>query len=139
VADVAGCNFMVGEGSLGARLKAAAAQARAPWLLFLRPGTILDAPWTEDVGRFIAQPPGGEAAAVFRRVAPAEPGRRQIWSRVTAAISGRPRPVQGLLISKPFYETIGGHSETAADPEAELLHRIGKRRLVTLASGAAHT
>src|ERR1700744_370852 len=51
VADVAGCNIVVLEGPLGRRLKAAAAAARAPWLLFLRPGTVLDAPWTSEVGR----------------------------------------------------------------------------------------
>jgi hypothetical protein len=136
VADVAGCNFMVVEGLLGGRLRAAAAQARAPWILFLRPGTILEAPWTEDVSRFVAQAPDRAAAAVFRRSAPAAPAPWQIWSRFTAAIGGRQRPDQGLLISKQFYETIGGHSEDAADPEGELLHRIGKRRLVTLASGA---
>src|SRR5271170_3213919 len=38
VADIAGCNLIVVEGSLGRRLKAAAGKARAPWLMFLPPG-----------------------------------------------------------------------------------------------------
>ena len=50
VADVGGCNFLVADGPLGRRLKTAVAWARAPWLLFLRPGTILDAPWPEFPG-----------------------------------------------------------------------------------------
>jgi glycosyltransferase involved in cell wall biosynthesis len=53
VADIAGCNFAVVEGPLGRRLKAAAALARAPWLMFLRPDTVLDAPWTGEVERFV--------------------------------------------------------------------------------------
>ena len=46
VAEHAGCNFMVVEGALALRLNQAAALARARWLLFLRPGTVLDATWT---------------------------------------------------------------------------------------------
>ena len=53
VADIAGCNFLVAEGSLGKRLAAAAAAARAPWLLFLRPGIILDAPWVGEARGFV--------------------------------------------------------------------------------------
>ena len=44
VADVAGCDVIVASGAVGARLKQAAQRAKAPWLLFLRPGTIPDAP-----------------------------------------------------------------------------------------------
>ena len=39
----------------GARLKAAAATARAPWLLFLRPGTVPDATWIDETRRFIEE------------------------------------------------------------------------------------
>ena len=42
VAEVAGCNFFVLDGTTERRLKSAADKARARWLLFLRPGTILD-------------------------------------------------------------------------------------------------
>ncbi|MGB7042665.1 MAG: glycosyltransferase, partial [Xanthobacteraceae bacterium] len=41
VADVAGCEFLALGEPLGARLKAAAAKARAPWLMFIQPGTVL--------------------------------------------------------------------------------------------------
>jgi hypothetical protein len=135
VADIAGCNFMVVTGPLGGRLKAAAAAARAPWILFLRPGTILDTPWIGEAGRFIEQPPAGVRAAVFRHGAAVRPAWRQIWLLLTLELGRRPRPEQGLLISKQFYETIGGHSERAGDPEADLLRRIG-RRLATLSTGA---
>ena len=68
VADVAGCNFMIVEAPLGRRLKAAAAAARAPWLLFLRPGTVLDAPWAGEVAALHRASRRAEhRAAVFRR------------------------------------------------------------------------
>jgi glycosyltransferase involved in cell wall biosynthesis len=137
VADVAGCKFKLLENPLGARLKTAAAAARAPWLLFLRPGTVLDAPWVGEARRFIEQPPAKVCAATFRRGAPAQPALRDALSLLTAALGGRPRPEQGLIIAKRFYEDIGGHDEDAADPEADLIRRLGRRRIARLASIAA--
>jgi glycosyltransferase involved in cell wall biosynthesis len=136
VADITGCNFSVEKGPLGRRLKGAAAVARTPWLMWLRPGTILDPQWIDETARFVAQPAARPRAAVFRRAAPAEPGLRQIWPLLAGAFGGRPGPEQGLLISKQFYDSIGGHSEEATDPETELLARIGKSRIITLSSGA---
>ena len=48
VADVAGCRFIVMPGPLGARLKAAAEAARAPWLMFLRTGTVPNSGWIDE-------------------------------------------------------------------------------------------
>jgi hypothetical protein len=136
VADIAGCNFMAVAGTLGRRLKAAAEAARAPWLLFLRPGTVLDTTWVHEAGRFIERGKPDIRAAVFRRSAPAQAAWREIWLVFVAAIGRRAGPAQGLLISRAFYREIGGHSERAADPEAELLARIGRLRIMTLSSSA---
>ena len=73
---------------------------------------------------------------MFRRGAPAQPPLREALSLVIAALGARPRPEQGLLIAKPLYDALGGHRESADDPETELLRRIGRRRLATLASSA---
>lgn len=137
VADVAGCKFRALEGPLGRRLKTAAASARAPWLMFLRPGTVLDAPWVSEARRFIERTSAPAGAATFRRGVPAQPTLRDALSLVVAALGARPRPEQGLIIRKRFYEEIGGHAESAADPEADLIRRIGRRRLARLASIAS--
>jgi len=138
VADVAGCKFRTLEGSLGRRLKTAATAARSPWLLFLQPGAVLDAPWLGEARRFVEQPAGGLCAATFRRGAPAQPALREALSLLTAAvIGGKPRPEQGLIIARRFYDELGGHAEAAADPEADLLRRIGARRIARLASIAS--
>jgi glycosyltransferase involved in cell wall biosynthesis len=136
VADVAGCNFMLVEGSLGRRLKTVAMSARAPWLMFLHPGTVLDAPWTGEVGRFVQQPARYGQAAVFRRGGPSQSTMREFWLLVSAVLGGLPRPEQGLLISSRFYEALGGHSERATDPETDLLRRIGRARCVRLTTNA---
>jgi len=134
VAEVAGCNFMALEGRLALRLKTAAAKARAPWLMFLRPGTVIDPNWTDEAGRFLDQASPQDRAAVFR--AAAQPGLCGLLGLVSASLGARPRPEQGLIVPKLFYDALGGHATGAADAETDLLRRIGRRRIVTLASAA---
>jgi hypothetical protein len=43
--------------------------------------------------------------------------------------------MQGLLVAKAFYGSLGGHRDVEA-PERDLLSRIGRRRIVLLKSGA---
>jgi glycosyltransferase involved in cell wall biosynthesis len=134
VAEVAGCNFIAADGTPGRRLKAAAGKARAPWLMFLRPGTVLDAAWVNDAGRFIGVTARPDRAAVFRRGAPMQSGLREALSMVATALGARPRPEQGLVIARDFYAALGGHAETAVDAETDLIRRIGRRRIVRLPS-----
>jgi glycosyltransferase involved in cell wall biosynthesis len=136
VADVAGCNFISGEAPLAGRLRATAAAARAPWLMFLRPGIVLGAAWTGEVGRFVQHGAQSGEVAVFRRGASLQPLRREIVVMLAAALGAPPRPEQGLLISKRFYDALGGHCERAADPEQNLLRRIGRRHIVRLSTRA---
>jgi glycosyltransferase involved in cell wall biosynthesis len=138
VAEVAGCTVLVSTAPLADRLRSAAASARAQWLLFLRPGTVLDESWAEEAARFVqdAERSGNvEArAAVFHRTPNARRPVLGALAQVASAI-GAPRPEQGLVISRRLYERLGGHRAGAA-PEADLIGRIGRRRIVTLKSGA---
>jgi glycosyltransferase involved in cell wall biosynthesis len=143
VADVAGCSFVVSKEPTGARLKAAAASARSPWLLFLRPGTVPDAIWIDETSRFIQEAELGgnvEACVAVFRPAAAIGGRRPLvvegLALIAAAFGALPRPGQGLLVSKRFYERLGGHRADSPEPERELMRRIGRRRVVMLRSGA---
>jgi glycosyltransferase involved in cell wall biosynthesis len=136
VADVAGCKFLELDRRLGARLRAAAKVARGPWLLFLRPGIILDTPWIGETRRFIELTREGERAAVFRRGAAAPSPLRQALAQALAALATQPHPAQGLLISQRFYDALGGHRADAAEPQADLIRRIGRKRIVRLATPA---
>jgi glycosyltransferase involved in cell wall biosynthesis len=134
VADVAGCNFTVIEGSLGRRLKTAAATARAPWLLFLRPGIVPDAAWSEEVRRFVERRPPGARAAVFSRGRSVQAPFKEVLSLLAATFGALPRSDQGLLIAHPFYDELGGHSDAVTNPETDLIRRIGRQRMITLAA-----
>jgi hypothetical protein len=134
VADVAGCSFTVIEGPLGRRLKTAATAARAPWLLFLRPGTVLEASWTGEVRRLVERSPPDTRAAVFRRGRATQSPFKEMLSLFTTTLGALPRPEQGLLIAHPFYDELGGHSDVAADPETDLIRRIGRRRIARLSA-----
>lgn len=133
VADAAGCTFISVQGSLGLRLKTAAAKARAPFLLFLQPGIVLDANWIGEAKRF-AERSSLDRAAVFQRDTAGRTTIREIWALLGAAVGTLPRPHQGLLISRQFYDALGGHADDAVDPERDLIRRIGRRSIVTLAA-----
>jgi glycosyltransferase involved in cell wall biosynthesis len=141
VVDVAGCEIMVSDAPLAARLKAAAAAARGDWLLFLRPGVVLDPTWVEETARTIEHAvlrgTAGAHAAVFRRAPDANAALpRQMIALLATAWRG-PHPEQGLIISRAAYDRLGGHRDDVADPEPELPRRIGRRRIVTLRSAAS--
>src|SRR5262249_15251461 len=113
VADVAGCRFVASRAPIGQRLKSAAALARAPWLLFLQPAVVPDAPWTGEAPRFLqqAEAAGRDARAAVFRPAAATGARSTVaeaWTLLTAALLRRARPSQGLLISKRHYDALGG-------------------------------
>ncbi len=142
VADVAGCRFVTSPALIGERLKSAAALARSQWLLFLQPGTVPDVGWIDEATRFVQQAEaadGAARAAVFRPAAAAG-GRRSAILEALAlfatALAGRVQPAQGLLIAKHHYDELGGHRADRADPERELIRRLGRRRIVMLRCAA---
>jgi Glycosyl transferase family 2 len=142
IADGAGCAVLASGAPLGGRLHAAAAAARSSWLIFLRPGTVLEASWLDEATRFIdeAELTGGcRTAAVFRKSVSAqarEPVILEALALLTFGVLRRVHPDQGLLIGTGLYKEVGGHREAAVDPEADLLARLGRRRILMLRSGA---
>jgi cellulose synthase/poly-beta-1,6-N-acetylglucosamine synthase-like glycosyltransferase len=142
IADGAGCALLASSASLGTQLRAAAAAARSPWLMFLRPGTVLEASWLDETTHFVNHAEASGAvgtAAVFRKSVSAQASQRVIREAVgllTFGLLRRVHPDQGLLIGAGLYKEVGGHREIAADPEADLLGRLGRRRILLLRSGA---
>ncbi|HZO45558.1 MAG TPA: glycosyltransferase [Xanthobacteraceae bacterium] len=137
VADVAGCRFLVLPGDRGARLAAAAATARADWLWFVQPGSIPGTGWIEELGRFIREcdlisDPETQAAVFRAKAARGASPVSEALALICGAFGSRPKPSQGLLIAKPLYQQLGGYSAKATDPDADLLRRLGRRRITTL-------
>ena len=138
VADLAGCRYLASGGAAGARLSGAAKEARAPWLLFLRPGTVPEPGWIEAVESFIGSGRETAQAAVFRLRSDefAEPGLATALRALRAALFGAaPAPVQGLLIARRLYDSLGGHA-AGEEGEADLLRRLGRRRIALLPAAA---
>lgn len=142
IGDGAGCVVHGSQAPLGRRLREAAAAARSSWLMFVRPGTVLESTWVEETARFMEETDMAKAAApaaVFRRSAAARAGMptvREALALMAHAVLGRVRPEQGLVIAGSLYHEVDGHRDTAADPETDLLARLGGRRIVVLRSGA---
>ncbi|WP_245479628.1 glycosyltransferase, partial [Hansschlegelia zhihuaiae] len=139
VADLAGCNALGGYATRGARLDAAARAARGPWLLFLEPGVVLEEGWHREAGTVMdAIERAGDAAtrgAAFRFALDDFGGRARLAEGLSAAarlLTGLPRLEQGLLIHRCAYERAGGFRALPAMAEADLIRRIGPRRLVRL-------
>jgi hypothetical protein len=111
--------------------------ARADWLWFVQPGSILGTSWIEELGRFIGEcdliaDPETQAAVFRARAGRGASPMSEALALIRGALGSRPKPSQGLLIAKPLYQKLGGHSAKAADPEADLLRRLGRRRITTL-------
>ena len=121
VSDIAGCRFLGSNESRGLRLKAAAAAARADWLMFLTPGLVPGPTWIDETIAFVDATGVAPRAAAFAR----EGGfARRALRRIALTDPG------SLIVRKAFYGA-HGHRD-AAEPERDLMRRIGRRRLVTL-------
>ena len=142
VADVAGCRFMTSTEPIGARLKEAAASTRTPWLMFLRAGCVPEPAWVAAVDRFMQMADASERArraAVFRPSGIADlmrPGLGEILAMLRVTFGGAPKPEQGLVITRRFYDALGGH-DGHAEAEAAMLRKLGRRRIAMLPAGAA--
>jgi hypothetical protein len=137
VADIAGCHFLRADGSYAAALAAGAAQARSPWLMFLRAGAVLDHGWIDETTQFIQMVGAGNrpCAAVFRyaRSPYAELRLRDRLLALARVVTG-PLADQGLLIARQHYDQLGGYAPNRRRPEARLLRQLGRSSRTVLRS-----
>ena len=137
VADVAGCRFLPFEGPHAAALAAGARQARAPWLMFLRAGAVLDTGWIEETAQFIqgVANSGRPRAGIFRYArSPYADVRLRDRFRFMARMIAGPLADQGLLIARDHYERLGGYAPDARRSEARLLRQLGRSSRTMLRS-----
>ena len=141
VADSAGCRFITSDKPIGTRLRDAAAMARSTWLLFLQPGVVPDISWTTDSVRFMEETEltgaTDQRAAAFRQTSSAtvQSFPAELMALLRTSFGAKPRADQGLLINNRLYTSIGGHRVDVADPESDLIDRLGRKRIVLLRSG----
>ncbi len=138
-AAAAGARVVSGTCGRGAQLAAGAAAARAPWLLFLHADTRLGPGWARAAGRHVGDPRNRERAAVFRLAFDDRaPQARRVAGLANwrARVLGLPYGDQGLLISRRFYEGLGGYRPLVLMEDVDLMRRIGRRHLAHLEATA---
>lgn len=139
IADSAGCKIVACGKGRGKQMIAGAGAARAPWLLFLHADTALAPGWEEETRRFIAEANETECAAAFRFAFDDESAaarRVEFWARLRGAWLKLPYGDQGLLISRTFYDAVGGFRDLALMEDVDLVRRIGPARLQILRAEA---
>lgn len=147
IADAAGADVVEVAGSQGARLAGGARAARrGDWLMFLVPGSVLAPGWSDELRSFVerAERSGraGGCAAVFRLAVDdfSWQARLTEWrASLGCRFLASPHEAQGLVLSRAFYQGLGGVSAKASRPDRDLARRIGRRRLVLLRSVAVAT
>jgi glycosyltransferase involved in cell wall biosynthesis len=143
IADAAGAHIEQAQKTRSACLVAGAASARSDWLLFLYPETALEPGWEMEVESFIAQAmPERLRAAVFRFALDdfgGEARRAEAKAALRGWLLALPYGDQGLLIPKRLYTKLGGYRALARMEDADLVRRIGRRRLVRLRARAVNS
>ncbi len=131
---------VAGSPGRGAQLARGASVAGGDWLLFLHADTVLDADGQDAAGRFMADPSNLQRAGYFRlALNDADPRARRIERLAAwrARALGLPYGDQGLLISRAFYDSLGGYRPLPLMEDVDLVRRIGRARLRLLDATAA--
>jgi rSAM/selenodomain-associated transferase 2 len=135
IAKVRGARVIVAPRGRGSQFAQGAARAKGAWLLFLHADTVLDPGWEKAVACFMAEPAAARRAAVFRFAlddASAAARRLEKLVALRTRFLGLPYGDQGLLISRAFYEALGGFRPLPLMADVDLVRRIGRRRLTLL-------
>ena len=139
LAERGGARVVRSAAGRGAQLAAGADAAIGEWLLFVHADTRLGAGWGQAVRDFMAATGADHRAAVFRYVLDDDaPAARRLEAvvRWRCRLLGLPYGDQGLLISREFYESLGGFDSMPLMEDVDFVRRIGRRRLVTLDADA---
>lgn len=145
IADGAGADIVRCEAGRGAQLRAGAARARFPWLLFLDADTALECGWEREARVHIERVESGRRRAVAAsfRLALDDEGLRPRLIETLAALRTRllklPYGNQGLLVPRALYDEIGGFGALPLMEDLDLVRRLGRRRLTLLNARAVTT
>jgi len=136
----AGAHIVTGARGRGPQLAAGAGAAARlasadDWFLFLHADTRLAPGWTASVRHFMADNQHRDCAGYFRFALDDASHRARRLERAVAwrcRLFALPYGDQGLLISRRFYEALGGFKPWPLFEDVDLVRRIGRRRLKPL-------
>lgn len=142
IAENTGVEVVTSPPGRGGQLRAGAARARHPWLLFLHADTELSPGWEAAAAHFMEKVDHGRiepAAAAFRFRLLDEGWKPRVVETAVAARCGLlklPFGDQGLLLPRSLYEAAGGYRAMALMEDVDLVRRIGRRRIHILRADA---
>ncbi len=119
----------------GVQLAAGARAAGGNWLLFLHADTILEPDWMRAVADFMGAAENACHGAYFRFALDDKGAAARRLERLVAwrcRLLALPYGDQGLLLSRDFYEELGGFPPLPLMEDVALVRRIGRRRLSAL-------
>lgn len=123
----------------GTQLAGGAKAATGDWLLFLHADTHLSDGWQDCIKEFMKNPENKKKAGVFRlRLDDEKPAARRIeflanWRTLQF---GLPYGDQGLIISRTFYDSLGGFHTLPLMEDVKFIRRVGKENIVILKADA---
>jgi rSAM/selenodomain-associated transferase 2 len=141
IADWAGADVIETGPNRASQLRAGAAAARQPWILFLSADTVLDHGWEREASHFmerVDKDSSRQAAAVFRFALDDEGAAPRLLEAFARLRFGLRLPYgdQGLLIPRKLYDAVGGHRELSGMEDVDLARRLGRRRIKLLRARA---
>lgn len=135
IAKRARCRIFQGPACRGGQLRLGVRQAAGRWLLFLRAQTRLGPNWEAAANDFIRRAAGKRCAGVFTFKLDDNGRRARLLERIVAVhgrLLGFPSGDQGLLLSRSFYDDVGGFRPLPLMEDVDLIQRIGLARLEVL-------
>jgi glycosyltransferase involved in cell wall biosynthesis len=143
IADGAGAHIVRAGRRRAGQLAAGAESARSDWILFLHPETALEPGWEVEVESFLHQAvPEQPRAAAFRFALDdfsASARRAEAKAALRSWLLALPYGDQGLLLPRRLYKKLGGYRDLERLEDADLVRRIGRRRLVMLRARAVNS
>lgn len=123
----------------GQQMRAGAEMASQDWLLFLHADTILAPGWRTHADAHARAANAAAMAGVFRFKLDDEAWQARVLEWLVAlrvSLFALPYGDQGLLIHRSLYAALGGFRPLPLMEDVDLVRRIGRRRLRTLACAA---
>ncbi|MCP5410897.1 MAG: glycosyltransferase [Alphaproteobacteria bacterium] len=142
IADAVGAHIVHAQSGRAAQYIAGVAAAKSDWLLFLHPQTALEQGWDTEVESFIDQAQlERPRAAVFRFALEdfgGEARRAEAKAALRSVLLALPYGDQGLLVPRRLYNQVGGFRALSRMEDADIVRRIGRRRLIRLRARAVN-
>jgi rSAM/selenodomain-associated transferase 2 len=139
IAKMHGAICLQAERGRGTQLRAGAAQASHPWLLFLHADTILETEWIVAAQAWANRAGAEDGFAAFTFKLDDDDWRAWLLSwlvDVRISLGGLPYGDQGLLIHRDLLNRVGGYAAVPLMEDVDLARRLGRRRLSLLPAHA---